>query len=85
MARRMRNMPDLKQFWENIGRPGTFACAIFCSVLGIAVALSLLILGLWKTLLIGLCFGVGWFLGAIKDKPAFLRRVIDRLFHRERH
>ncbi|HML48858.1 MAG TPA: DUF2273 domain-containing protein [Clostridia bacterium] len=72
--------PNRRSFWQDAFRPGTTACAVLCSILGIAVALSLLLIGFWKTLLLSACFGVGWFLGAVKDKPAFFRQLINRWF-----
>lgn len=71
--------PNRRSFWQDAFRPGTTACAVLCSILGIVVALSLLLIGFWKTLLLSVCFGVGWFLGAVKDKAAFFKRWINRL------
>ena len=72
--------PNKRSFWQDAFRPGTKACALLCSILGIVVALSLLSIGFWKTLLLCACFGIGWFFGAVQDKPGFFKRLVDRWF-----
>lgn len=72
--------PNRRSFWLDAFRPGTTACAVLCSILGIVFALSLLCIGFWKTLLLSVCFGVGWFIGAVQDKPAFFKRLFRQWF-----
>lgn len=73
-------MPENKRsLWQDIVRPGTPACAVLCSLLGLAAAVSMLIIGFWKTALLIACFGVGWFFGAVRDKGAFFRGLVSRL------
>ena len=47
---------------------GTAECAALCAGVGAGVALSLITLGIWKTLLIALCVSMGAFIGGVKDK-----------------
>lgn len=77
-------MPDPKQhsFWQDVFTPGTMACAVLCSIVGLLVALSLLWIGFWKTALLCVCLGIGWFCGAVQDKPAFFRKLLGRFINR---
>lgn len=59
---------------------GTPACGLFCGVCGIIVAILLLTIGFWKTVLVALLCCAGAFLGGVKDKEAFMRRIANRLF-----
>lgn len=73
----MKSLNDLLR--EMITR-GTPACGAFCGVIGIVVAVLLLTIGFWKMLLVALLCGLGVFLGAVKDKSAFCKKVINKLF-----
>ncbi|MBE5777911.1 MAG: DUF2273 domain-containing protein [Clostridiales bacterium] len=58
---------------------GTPACGLLCAALGIVLALCLIFLGFWKTLLIFVLGGVGYFCGACKNKSELFRATIDRI------
>ena len=75
-------MMDLKSFFSQMLTPGTGACALFGAVIGIVFAVLCLTIGVGKTLIIGLFCLVGAFIGGVKDKAGFVRRII-LFFHRE--
>lgn len=65
---------------RNILKVGTPECAVFCAVVAMALALMLLTLGFWRTLLAVLIVCVGAFIGGVKDKKGFISRIVNRLF-----
>ena len=73
---------DRKTFFSQMLTPGTAPCTIFGIVVGLIFALLLLTIGVGKTLIIGLFCLVGAFIGGVKDKTAFVRRIV-LFFHRE--
>lgn len=66
---------DKYQFFKRVFTPGTVECAIACGIVGVLVALLLMWIGIWRTLLICVLVGIGVFIGGVKDKRAFLRRL----------
>lgn len=75
------SMMDLKTFVSQMFTPGTAPCTLFGMLVGLVFAVLCLTIGLGKALVIGLFCLVGAFVGGVKDKGAFVRRVI-LLFHR---
>ncbi len=75
-------MEKFKQILSQIFEPGTPASVIAYGLVGVLVAVLFLLIGFWRTLLICVCFAVGAFLGGVKDKRAFIGRILD-LFHRD--
>ena len=73
---------DRKTFFSQLLTPGTVPCTIFGVAVGLIFALLLLTIGVGKTLIIGLFCLVGAFVGGVKDKQAFVRRVVT-FFHRD--
>ena len=73
-------MKQLNDLLKEMTTWGTPACGLFCGVLGVLVAILLLTIGFWKTLFVALFCALGVFLGAVKDKAAFLKNVINKLF-----
>lgn len=65
----------MREFMKRVFTPGTVECAIACGLLGVIVALLLLWIGVWRTLLIVVLVAIGVFIGGVKDKKAFIRRV----------
>ena len=49
---------------------GTPACGLLCGLIGIVIALALLYLGFWPTLLVAVFFAVGYAVGAFAKKPS---------------
>ena len=77
-------MKDFRELLRKATEPGTPQAAIFYGVIGLIVALLLLLIGFWKTLLVVVCCLAGVFLGSVKDKAGFFRRVMDRLYRGSR-
>ena len=75
-------MMDWKTFIAQMLTPGTRACALFGALVGIVFAVLCLTLGVGKTVLIGLFCLIGAFVGGVKDKTGFIRRMI-LFFHRD--
>jgi len=73
-------MKDIREHIRRITDPGTPQAALFYGVLGLIVALLLLLIGFWRTLLVVVCCLAGCFLGGVKDKSGFIRRIADRLY-----
>ena len=74
-------MIDMKTFANQMFVPGTVPCTIFGAVMGIVFAILCLTLGLGKALLIGLFCLIGAFLGGVKNKTAFIKRLL-LFFHK---
>ena len=72
---------DKKSFFAQIFTPGTVPCALFGMAVGLLFAVLCLTVGVGKTALIGLFCLIGAFIGGVKDKPGFIRKVI-LFFHR---
>lgn len=70
-------MKSFKEIVTSLLEPGTRLSALFYAVLGLIVAVLLLTIGFWKTLLIVLCCLVGAFIGGVKDKRAFIQRFLS--------
>ena len=73
-------MKQLNDLLKEMTTWGTPACGLLCGVLGVLVAILLLTIGFWKTLFVALLCALGVFLGAVKDKAAFLKNAINKLF-----
>ena len=74
-------MMDMKSFLSQMFTPGTAPCTIFGIAVGLIFAVLCLTIGVGKALLIGLFCLVGAFVGGVKDKIGFIRKVI-LFFHR---
>lgn len=75
-------MMNMKSFFSQMFTPGTVPCAIFGMAVGAVFAVLWLTIGVGKALLIGVFCLVGAFVGGVKDKGAFVRRIAG-FFHRE--
>ena len=58
---------------------GTRNCAIVCGIIGALIAVLLLAIGFWKTLLLCVLFGVGYFLGTVENKREFMKMTANKL------
>ena len=72
---------DKKNFFAQMFTPGTVPCALFGMAMGLLFAVLCLTVGVGKALLIGGFCLVGAFVGGVKDKVGFVRKVI-LFFHR---
>ena len=72
---------DKKNFFSQIFTPGTVPCTVFGMAVGVVFAVLCLTIGVGKAVLIGLFCLVGAFVGGVKDKAGFIRKII-LFFHR---
>lgn len=70
---------DMKSFLGQMFTPGTMPCTVFGIAVGFVFAVLCLTLGVGKTILIGLFCLIGAFIGGVKDKGAFVRKVLGAL------
>ncbi len=75
-------MLDMRSFVAQMLTPGTVPCAVFGAAVGLVFAVLCLTIGVGKALLIGVFCLIGAFVGGVKDKAAFVRRII-LFFHRD--
>ena len=75
-------MMDMKSFVSQMFTPGTVPCTVFGMAVGVVFAVLCLTIGVGKALLIGAFCLVGAFVGGVKDKGAFVKKVAG-FFHRE--
>jgi len=61
-------------------RVGTPLCGILFGAVGALIALMLLFLGFWRTLLVAVLFAAGYFVGAVKNKTEVLKALINKWF-----
>ena len=73
---------DMKQFFNQMFTPGTVPCAIFGAALGLVFAVLCMTIGVLKALLIGVFCLVGVFVGGVKDKAGFIKKIL-LLFHKD--
>lgn len=62
---------------------GTPLCGILFGVVGALIALAMLFLGFWKTLLVMAFFAVGYLLGAFGNKKEAVQAAVERLSHKD--
>ena len=75
-------MMDMKSFVSQMFTPGTIPCTVFGMTAGVVFAVLCLTIGVGKALLIGAFCLVGAFIGGVKDKAAFIKKIAG-FFHRE--
>ena len=73
-------MSNEKSTRPQILTPGTSACALFGGLLGVLIAVLLLTIGFWKTLMIAVFFLIGAFIGGVGDKKAFISGQAEKYF-----
>lgn len=73
-------MEDRNGLGRDFFRVGTPQCGLLTGLLGIALALMLLFLGFWRTLVIALFFVVGYALGAFTNKTESIKGFINKIF-----
>ena len=72
--------PDLKEQFKSCLTIGTPECAALMGVAGLVLGILFLLLGFWRTLLVVAIMLLGVFIGGVKDKKAFLAKVVNKLF-----
>ena len=73
---------DFKTFTSQMFTPGTVPCTIFGIAVGLVLAILCLTIGVGRALLIGVFCLIGGFVGGVRNKPEFTRRLILH-FHRD--
>lgn len=73
---------DKKTFFSQMLTPGTLPCTLLGAVIGLVFAILCLTIGVGKALLIGVFCLIGAFVGGVKDKAGFVRRIV-LFFHRD--
>ena len=73
---------DIKSFFSQMLTPGTVPCALFGAAIGLVFAVLCMTLGVMKALLIGVFCLVGAFVGGVKDKMGFIKKII-LFFHKD--
>ena len=58
---------------------GTPSCGLFCAVLGVVAGLMVVCMGFWNTVLVAIFAAIGAFSGGVKNKPAAIKRFINRV------
>ncbi len=71
----------MKNFFSQMLTPGTVPCAVFGAVIGLVFAVLCMTIGVLKALLIGIFCLVGAFIGGVKDKVGFVKKIV--LFFRK--
>lgn len=61
---------------------GTPLCGIVFGLVGVVIALSMIFLGFWKTLLVLVLFGIGYVLGAFGNKKK-VEEVIETVANKD--
>ena len=73
---------DMKQFFSQMFTPGTVPCAVFGAALGLVFAVLCMTIGVVKSLLIGVFCLIGVFIGGVKDKVGFVKKIL-LFFHKD--
>lgn len=67
-------------FTKKMFKIGTPECAVTFALVAMVLALLVLLLGFWQTLLVAVLALVGAFIGGVKDKKEWVRNTVNRLF-----
>jgi len=73
---------DIKSFFSQMLTPGTVPCTLFGAAIGLVFAVLCMTIGVTKALLIGVFCLIGAFIGGVKDKVGFIKRII-LFFHKD--
>ena len=65
---------------KSLLRIGTPLCGLVCGIVWVAIALALLLLGVWRTLFVAVFVAAGYFVGAFQNKTELIKGWINRLF-----
>lgn len=60
-------------------RRGTPAFGLFLGALLVLAGALVMWIGFWKTLVLVLLFAIGYFIGAVGDKPEFVRGTVNKV------
>ncbi len=66
-------------FVKNMFKIGTPECALFCGVVALVIAVLLITIGFWKTLLVVAVVAAGMLVGGIANKGEKVRSLVDKV------
>ncbi len=69
-----------KHWTKEMFKIGTPECAVFMGVMALVLAVLILTIGFWSTVLVIFLVALGVFIGGVKDKKAFIQGIANRLF-----
>lgn len=58
---------------------GTPSCGVLCAILGAIAGVMVVCMGFWNTVLVALFAFIGAFIGGVKNKPAAIKRFLNRV------
>lgn len=58
---------------------GTPGFGIFIGAVLVALGALVMLIGFWKTLVLGALFGIGYFLGTVENKGEFMKNAANKL------
>ena len=58
---------------------GTPMAGVACGTALVAVAVLIMVIGFWKTLILLALFGIGFFLGTVENKQEFVKDAVNRV------
>ena len=73
-------MKNIEELLKELFKPGTPQYGILWGIVFVLLAILLLTIGFWKTLFLVILFMLGMFVGAVKDKEAFIKNLINKIF-----
>ena len=60
-------------------KKGTPLCGLILGAILVGIGALMMLIGFWKTLLLCVLFGVGYFLGTVENKREFLKTTANKL------
>ena len=58
---------------------GTPLCGLILGAILVGIGALMMLIGFWKTLLLCVLFGVGYFLGTVENKREFMKMTANKL------
>ena len=60
-------------------KKGTPLCGLILGAILVGIGALMMLIGFWKTLLLCVLFGVGYFLGTVENKREFMKNTANKL------
>ena len=60
-------------------KKGTPLCGLILGAILVGIGALMMLIGFWKTLLLCVLFGVGYFLGTVENKREFMKTTANKL------
>ena len=58
---------------------GTPMMGVACGITLVAIAVLIMVIGFWKTLILLALFGIGFFLGTVENKQEFVKDAVNKV------